>query len=240
VLKTERQRKKGICTYCGDNDFISRDHIPPESMFPKPRPSNLITVPSCDMCNGGASMDDEYFRLNLSIRKSATLPAACPVANTALRGLGREEHSNFRTSFFKGLHEVDVVTKSGIYIERGGAYDVDLMRLSKVVSRTVRGLYFHHYNQRLPNWCEVDTWCLDGLREIDTATAETLKALINRLQSQPAAEIGDGVFKYWHCRSDDGGEIDNFSTLWLLDFYESTAFLGITIGRNPGNPSVTI
>jgi hypothetical protein len=185
-------------------------------------------------------MDDEYFRLNLSIRKSATLPAARPVADTALRGLGREQHSNFRTSFFKGLQEVDLFTRSGIYIERGGAYDVDLTRLSKVVSRSVRGLYFHHYNQRLPNWCEVDTWCLDGLNEIDTATEETLNALINRLQSHPAAELGDGVFKYWHCLSDDGGEVDNFSTLWLLVFYESTAFLGITIGQNPENALVTM
>jgi hypothetical protein len=185
-------------------------------------------------------MDDEYFRLNLSIRKSATLPAARPVADTALRGLGREQHMNFRTSFFKGLREVNLHSKTGVFIERGGAYDVDLTRLSKVVTRTVRGLYFHHYNQRLPDWCEVDTWCFDGLNEINAATEETLNALINRLQLNPAAEIGDGVFKYWHCLSDDGGEIGNFSTVWLLVFYESTAFLGITVGRDPKNSSEKI
>jgi hypothetical protein len=224
-----------MCTYCGENDFISRDHIPPESLFPKPRPGNLITVQSCDKCNGGASMDDEYFRLNLSIRNSATMPAARPVADTALRGLRRELHSNFRTAFFKGLKEVNLCTKSGSFIERGVAYDVDLTRLSKVVTRIVRGLYFYHYNQRLPDWCEVDTWCLDGLNGINGVTAENLTALINRLQSNPVAEIGDGVFKYWHCLSDDGGKIDNFCTVWLLVFYESTAFLGITVGRDPKN-----
>lgn len=146
----------------------------------------------------------------------------------------------FELRFSKGLQEVNLFTKSGIFIERGGAYDVDLTRLSKVVTRTVRGLYFHHYNQRLPDWCEVDTWCFDGLTEINAATEETLNALINRLQLNPAAEIGNGVFKYWHCLSDDGGEIGNFSTVWLLVFYESTAFLGITVGRDPKNSSVKI
>lgn len=133
----------GTCTYCGEAALVTRDHIPPVSLFPKPRPSNLVTVPSCRKCNSGASMDDEYFRLNLSIRHSAKRPLSKSIADAALRGLGRDQHTRFRKTFFQGVREVDIKTLDGIYIERSGAYDVDLARLDKVAMRIVRGPYFH-------------------------------------------------------------------------------------------------
>lgn len=70
---------------------------------------------------------------------------------------------------------------------------------------------------------------------MDPVAKQNLGDYINHLQSGPAAELGNGVFKYWRCLSDDGGKIANFNTLWLLVFYESTAFLGITVGSDPKN-----
>src|ERR1700730_16699359 len=49
------------CAYCGEWREITRDHVPSRSLFSKPRPSDLITVPSCYPCNNGVSRDDEYF-----------------------------------------------------------------------------------------------------------------------------------------------------------------------------------
>jgi hypothetical protein len=65
-----KKRKIGQCVHCGRTDYISDDHLPPQSLFPAPRPNNLITVPSCDGCNGGSSKDDEYFRLWLVSREN--------------------------------------------------------------------------------------------------------------------------------------------------------------------------
>ena len=223
--------EQGTCTYCGEAALVTRDHIPPVSLFPKPRPSNLVTVPSCRKCNSGASMDDEYFRLNLSIRHSAKRPLSKSVADAALRGLGRDQHARFRKTFFQGVREVDIKTLDGIYIGRSGAYDVDLARLDKVVMRIVRGLYFHHYDNPLPTWCEVDVWCVDGFGRADPSVIQTLQSWIIRLQQEPPTEIGGGVFKYWHCLADGDGQSDGYSSVWLLLFYESTAFFGVTIGR---------
>ena len=64
--------KFGTCVYCGKIRTITDDHIPPSSIFAKPKPNNLITVPSCHYCNQGSSKDDEYFRLTLTIRKDVS------------------------------------------------------------------------------------------------------------------------------------------------------------------------
>jgi hypothetical protein len=48
------------CVYCSDGQGITKDHVPPRSFFPEPRPANLITVPSYKICNSGAAIDGSY------------------------------------------------------------------------------------------------------------------------------------------------------------------------------------
>src|SRR5258708_2493605 len=57
----------GECAYCGEWRELTRDHVPSRSLFSKPRPSDLITVPSCFSCNNGVSKDDEYFNIVMKI-----------------------------------------------------------------------------------------------------------------------------------------------------------------------------
>ena len=52
-----------VCVYCGALSPQTRDHVPPACLFPRPRPTDLVTVPACEACNAAFSMDDEYFRL---------------------------------------------------------------------------------------------------------------------------------------------------------------------------------
>ena len=64
-----------VCVYCGleepDIRDRTRDHIPPRNLFPEPRLSDLITVPSCRSCNETASMDDEFFLIMVAGRLDA-------------------------------------------------------------------------------------------------------------------------------------------------------------------------
>lgn len=174
-------------------------------------------------------MDDEYFRLTLSIRHSAIRPIAKKVADTALRGLARDEHTRFRRNFFQGVREVDIKTSDGRHIGRGGAYNVDLIRLGKVATRIMKGLYFHHYGKPLPAWCE------DGLGDVDTNSIQVIQSFVAHLQQNPPIEIGGGVFKYWHGLANNEGDNDAYSSIWLLVFYESTVFFGVTTGRPTSN-----
>jgi hypothetical protein len=49
------------CAYCNKQEKETDDHVPPKSFYPTPRPSNLITVPSCLKCNQGLGKDEEFF-----------------------------------------------------------------------------------------------------------------------------------------------------------------------------------
>ena len=50
------------CYLCQATETLTRDHVPPENLFPMPLPSDLITVPCCKSCNSGFSKIDEQFR----------------------------------------------------------------------------------------------------------------------------------------------------------------------------------
>lgn len=54
------------CYLCGAMETLTRDHIPPKCLFPKPLPEKMYTVPCCYACNNGASQEDEYLRVAAS------------------------------------------------------------------------------------------------------------------------------------------------------------------------------
>ena len=66
------------CVYCGSTDDPTRDHVPPRAVFPKPRPTNLVTVPACRACNSSAAADDEYFAAVLRLAARAPVPDPAP------------------------------------------------------------------------------------------------------------------------------------------------------------------
>ncbi|SRR5579885_3291940 len=75
------------CAYCGRTKNLTKGHVPPKSLFAV-RPHDLITVPSCRNCNGGAAKDDEYFRLIIATRHDAgDHPEANRLLPTMLRSL---------------------------------------------------------------------------------------------------------------------------------------------------------
>jgi hypothetical protein len=59
--------KNSQCVLCGSVGEVTKDHLPPKSCFPSPKPNNLITVRACKKCNGGRSLLDNKFSLFLSM-----------------------------------------------------------------------------------------------------------------------------------------------------------------------------
>lgn len=53
------QRQLGWCVYCG-GDGDTRDHVPSKVFMDEPYPANLPVVASCQGCNSGFSLDEEY------------------------------------------------------------------------------------------------------------------------------------------------------------------------------------
>ena len=111
--KLGKEEKIGQCVYCGKVRVLTKDHIPPKCFFAKPRPSNLITVPSCKECNLGRSKDDEYLRFVLAYRfENSNHPDVLGIVPVIHRAFKREENRAFTRSIVKDIvHLEDIYQK---------------------------------------------------------------------------------------------------------------------------------
>ncbi len=223
----------GECVYCGKTRPVTDDHIPPKNLFAKPRPSDLITVPSCYPCNFSASQDDEYFRLNLVLREDTPEhPAAKQLFRAVIRGLSRPQSTGLRQDLLHRIHEVQRVTPAGLYLGESPAYDVDLSRLDKVASCTLKGLFYHEAGKRLPDEYFAQAFSAAGFVKLTPEKQVQVKRTVDLLLNRPFREVGKRkVFVYWHLASTD----DPCITAWLLLFFQRTAFIGFTVPMEPRN-----
>ena len=129
--------KSAECVYCGDYRELTKDHVPPRSLFSKPRPA-LITVPCCSPCNKGFQQDDEYFQLMVKAGiDKQRFPKELADSLKAINNLARPESRRFAISFLEH------------YEPNPGRHHVDLKRIERVLHRIVRGLFYHHVKVRL-------------------------------------------------------------------------------------------
>ncbi|HET9898930.1 MAG TPA: hypothetical protein VFQ44_28735 [Streptosporangiaceae bacterium] len=116
------------CVYC-DGEPDTGDHVPPRAFLDKPYPANLPKVPSCQACNEGASLDEEYVSCLLEV-------AACgSVRPEDLQrpGVARKLQAN------DGLRQrlAQALTSQGGRV----AFVAEVERLSRVVEKVGRGLW---------------------------------------------------------------------------------------------------
>ena len=214
--------KTKSCVYCGKTAHLTRDHIPPKSLFNKPRPGNLITVWACTNCNRSFCKDEDYFWLTLASRSEAGRnPEAGASSHRAIKHLARPQAAGFRSAFLSTIQSVEVKTASGLYIGNTLAYDVSFARLNRVAAKIVRGLFSFERKAHLSAGYVATARALDGF--IPSADKD-LQKLISFVGAEPRHSIGR-VFSYRFRSLPDDPE----ASLTLFDIYETTAFLGLTI-----------
>jgi hypothetical protein len=199
--------KLGECAYCGDYRDLTKDHVPPRSLFGKPRPA-LITVPCCNRCNKGFQQDDEYFLLMIKAGiDKKRFPNELADSIRAINSLARPESRGLAMSFLQ-------------HYERGQArHHVDLKRIEKVLHRIVRGLFYHHINVRLLESVPFQFVSISD----SPSKAAAFSSVIAGLDSRPTT-IGNGVFRYAFEQ-----ELPfTLSMAWLFTFYDHRKFLCLT------------
>ena len=214
--------KDNVCVYCGSTKALTDDHIPPKALFAKPRPSNLITGRSCRKCNEGASKDDEYFRLMLSMRHdTGDHPAVKRILPSIYRSLQKPTKKGFTQALFKSMGEFDIVSGGGIYLGAANAYNVDLGRLDRVAARITTGLFYHHFGKRIPLDFHVKAYSATGLENIDASAKTWVIDIFGKVTRNQPHTFGDGVFAYWV------QPVQGHDTMgaWVLAFYERVPFL---------------
>lgn len=216
------------CAYCGA-PATTRDHVPPRSLFPKPRPQNLITVPSCPKCNNAQSRNDELFRIALVLRDGVLQNAkATEIARSAIRGLSRDESAGLRRSILQTFQRGESVAGAGPAAGEALLYSVPLSRITAVSDRITRGLYYHHFRKRVPTGYLVTSKPASALRSTDEDGWSFLLGLVSSTSGW-IGSIDPEIFRYKFERARD----DPDATFWVFAFYGMTAFLSVTVPDKP-------
>jgi len=215
----KKKRKKQECVFCGKIAYTQSDHIPPENLFPKPRPSTLITVPSCPECHRKTTKDDEYFRLMIINREHvAKQPEAKKIIPKIKKSLQRSESRAFSTSFYNSLRTREAFTVNGIYLGNVITCLPNDARIQKVSNRIIKGLFYNLKKIRVPDECKIESCVIQGL--IDEEETCEIRNAFKYLGMKPNV-IAKGVFKYFYYF--DQNSIDS---TWLLVFYDVLEIIG--------------
>jgi len=195
--------------------------VPPAGLFGEPRPSDLITVPSCFACNHGASKDDEYFRLVVSATADPDVFRDARAAfQAALRNLRRPQAAHFNEAILAAMTPATLDTPAGPV--RTGAITVDNERISRVTSRIIAGLYYHHRGVPVPSMSSVwSTWV--GAVHQKPEILDALELFRTCIPSSPGRTIGAATFRYAYCFSPDS----DVESAWLLSFFDHVVFIGL-------------
>lgn len=215
------------CAYCDSMGAVTRDHIPPKLIFSKPRPNNLITVPACPRCHSvTTSKDDEYFRLALQVRDGvADHPDVVKTRSTLLRSLVHPEKVGMARGLLAKIIAAEFVTPTGIFIKHGLALETDMRRIRLVVQRTIRGLFYHHQQHRLPDGYDTLVCDEENFRSWPAKETNVIESWLKVILARELFTIGNGVFSYGF------GSDPNYpnNSCWILIFYERARFIGLTL-----------
>jgi hypothetical protein len=145
------------CVYCGERPATTRDHVIPKSIFSPPRPSNLITVPSCQPCNSDKQKYDDFLRDFLSIDDFTNHHAE---SLKLFQGpTGRAIDKN-RSRLAKRIMEegvvVEVRSPEGELLDWRYALRIEPSDLEPFFRYVAIGLSFDQYGIRLPKDVVID------------------------------------------------------------------------------------
>lgn len=231
----ERRRRRlhgKLCAYCGAEPATSEDHVPPQSLFPKPR-IGLVKVPCCEGCRTEQSKDDEYFKNIIVLRHDVSSnPVVATVFESVQRALRREEGRGFTASLLASLKPAEIRSVAGLYLGRGATYNPDYERLDTVMRRTLLGLYFHETRVRLPDTHDARVLSVDGLPPLTREQETAVKHMIETALSGRLHLIGDRVFVYAFQQISRSPHV----TVWVFQLYSRVGFIGFTFRREEDVP----
>ncbi|MBU0734082.1 MAG: HNH endonuclease [Proteobacteria bacterium] len=210
------KQKKETCIYCGKKPKRTDDHVPPKSFFPKPRASDLITVPSCKKCNQGAGKDEEFFLATFMFSDAGISDAGKRLWSEKLHRM-YEKNLGLRRKIAQALEYTNVVTPVGLFLGRRMAIKPDEKRFDKVISKIVRGLYFFEYQEVIPPVSSILCLFLKTEEHFQAA-----KEYVNQLKS--GTRGWPGIFEYRFNRL----EKKHDESMWILLFYNFATFWVIT------------
>lgn len=215
-----RQRRQGICAFCGNKSVVTTEHFVPKCLWPGRLPSHVLTVPSCPACNQGCSREDEYFRDVVAISAAKDHPQAKELFHGRVRrnlALNRRRLRQFMDSF--ALRPCE--TPEGIWLGLQPSVLVNEMPINRVLCKVVLGLFYCARGRPLPSTHNV--YLMTDPTKVKGSFLEDALAGMS-----PEIGFGDDVFLWRFC----GDTVDWALTRWVLIFFRSMCFLAATLPDN--------
>jgi hypothetical protein len=213
------------CIYCGTaaQDF---DHAPPQCLFQRPLPNDLVKVPSCKKCNRRFALDDEYFRdsLALSTYDIADPPELKTLHEAVRRSLLRK---NFRPPARRILagSRTGWARRGSPIVEQVKLLPIDMKRIGKTVERVVHALHFNHTGRVLPLGYEPKVIHGGRMATVDRLDLPFFERLLAPLRQAQWQSTGGRAFGYAFAKASD----DPDATVWFLSFFGRLTFLAFTV-----------
>ncbi|MDD2310263.1 MAG: hypothetical protein PHH91_11845 [Desulfuromonadaceae bacterium] len=211
-----KRSKIGTCCICGQTNVqVTTDHVPPKTIFVKPRPQNTITIRACNTCNNGSSAHDQSFSVFLSMQAIPSHEGAKLLFNTkTIDTLNSNE--KLRNRIIATAKPVYLATEQGVIYDNAMAILPDAKVYNSTLERTVRGLYYHHYKEILGDKAAVEI-------NIFKQFPDELMQITPELNHNEIGHKGEFIYKYRRI------EESPMDSIWLLQFYNSLYAAGWTI-----------
>ena len=200
---------KQKCVYCINAPSATNDHVIPRSMFPLPKPTDLITVPSCLKCNRGFKKDEEYFLGIITFTEAGVSAEGKRLWDQRLQRMYKKDRG-LRRAIARAIVPKQVFTPAGLYLGKRLQVEPDWPRIKNYFTKVIRGLYHFEYDEILPESTLIHYVLLDDMEMLEE---------INR-NVRPGKRGWNGVLEYKQNRIPDSlGD-----SLWLFLVYETLLF----------------
>jgi hypothetical protein len=204
---------------------VKNEHVVGKVFF-KTLPEEMITVPSCNECDSGRGdggprdfhLDEEYARQAFCLRADM---GSHPIANELMKGKvmrSFERSPGLANTILGTTRLVQPEPVSGIVRPPRLAYAVELDRISRVISKIVRGLYYAKEISPLPKTARIDV--------IVDPEGELLQQCQSCFNDPVWFGLGENVFLYKAAR------LSATRTVWLFVFYGCFPAFAITTGAD--------
>ncbi len=143
------------CYLCGEklvkNRNESKDHVPPDCIFPKNKPPNLITVPCCKKCNKEYQQLDEKMRNYFAILADEKSSSVGQIAQKVILGSRK-----WRKEFLSYTREHPTLLDDNG--NRRLLFYFDDNELKTWLIRVVKGISYHFNKKRISDTAIFKVW----------------------------------------------------------------------------------
>jgi len=188
-----------------------------------------MTVNACSVCHDSFKLDDEYFRIVLSIR--ADLPDNANssfLRSKTTRTLQSAEARGLRDSIRAATAFRPVQTQAGIYLGHAQSLKVDAPRIVRTSDRIIRGLFPKLFGVVLPRSYEASTSLLDLQKDDSALQHPDVQELLELVVQQGVHKKYGDVLDVYAMPVED----DHYSSMWLVRLHKVFGFIGYTSPRD--------